>query len=80
MPTANQNVIIPQVGNGKVYPTVNINGLVCKNLTINANATLTIPNGGTFEVKGNLTIRNTGSITNNGTITIRGIMINENIP
>jgi len=80
VPTANQNVIIPQVGNGKVYPTVNINGLVCKNLTINANATVTFPAGRTFEVKGNLTIRNTGSITNNGIITIRGIMINENAP
>jgi hypothetical protein len=80
VPTANQNVIIPQVGTGKVYPTVNMNGMVCKNLTINANASLTLPATRTFEVKGDLTIRNTGTITNNGTITLRGVIINENIP
>jgi hypothetical protein len=80
VPTDKQNVIIPQVGTGKVYPAVNLNGMVCKNLTINGNANLTLPPGRTFEIKGDLVIRNTGSITNNGTITIRGTIVNENIP
>ncbi|MCX6246889.1 MAG: sialidase family protein [Bacteroidetes bacterium] len=80
VPTATQNVIIPQVGSGKVYPAVNVNGLTCKNLTINTNASVTLPASRTFDIKGNLTIRNGGSMINNGSVTIRGILVNENIP
>ncbi|MGA3014068.1 MAG: sialidase family protein [Bacteroidales bacterium] len=80
VPTGNQDVVIPQVAAARYYPNVNIAGLSCNNLTINANASVTVPASMTFEVKGNLTILNGGTLTNNGTITLRGNLINQNTP
>jgi hypothetical protein len=80
VPVSTQNVIIPQVANGHYYPTVNVSGKACNNLTINGNATVTLPASSTFEIKGNLTILSGGTLTNNGTITLRGNLINQNAP
>ncbi len=79
VPISTQNVIVPQVASGH-YPNVNVTGMSCNNLTINANATVTLPASMTFDIKGNLTINSGGSLTNNGTLTLRGNMINLNNP
>jgi len=57
VPGSSQNVIIPQVISER-YPTVNVNGLSCNNLTINENAYLTIPENITLTINGTVNDRN----------------------
>ncbi len=77
IPTAVQDVVIPQVSTAR-YPVVNMEGLFCRNLTINANASATIPSSRNFEIKGNLTIRSLATFVNDGSLILRGDLINEN--
>ena len=77
IPTTIQDVIIPYVSSGR-YPVVNSEGLFCRDLTINSNASATIPSGRNFEIKGNLTIRALGTLTNAGSLILRGNLVNEN--
>ena len=77
IPTSIQDVVIPQVSSNR-YPVVNIDGLYCRNLTINANASVTIPANRNFEIKGDMTIRNLATFTNNGTLVLRGNLLNQN--
>jgi hypothetical protein len=57
VPGAAQDVIIPQVSNNR-YPKVNVNGLSCNNITINENATLTIPSNITLTINGTVDNQN----------------------
>ena len=50
VPTALQDVIIPQVFNPNFYPTVNATGMACKNIQVNSNALLTTLPGKVFKV------------------------------
>ena len=50
VPTILQNVTIPQVSASNYYPTVNVTGMACKNLTVNSNAQLTILPGKQLKV------------------------------
>lgn len=52
VPTAMQDVIIPEVTAPNHYPIVNVTGLSCKNITMHPNATMTVPVGKVFKTKG----------------------------
>jgi hypothetical protein len=53
VPTALQNVIIPDVGSPNFNPIVNVPGLSCKNLTLHPGATMVVPEGNQFKTQGN---------------------------
>lgn len=53
VPTAMQDVIIPEVMSPNQYPIVNVTGLSCKNLTLHPNASMTVPAGKVFKAIGN---------------------------
>jgi hypothetical protein len=57
IPNQDQHVIIPEIASPHVYPTINVSGLSCKNLIISPDASITIPEGTTFTVKGNMTLQ-----------------------
>jgi hypothetical protein len=53
VPTAMQDVIIPEVIAPNYDPVVNVTGLSCRDLTLAPGATLTVPEGHFFKTKGN---------------------------
>jgi len=57
VPSPDQDVVIPAVISPKFYPAINSSGFSCNNLTILADATLTIPAGIVFTVNGNMTLK-----------------------
>lgn len=75
IPTATTNV---SISSGTPFqPTISAVGAVCKNMTINSSAILTISGSNGLTVSGNWSnsgtfIANTGTITFNGTTTISG--------
>lgn len=57
VPDSLQDVLIPQVSSNR-YPTVDVNGLSCDNITINENASLIILQNFILTVKGTVTDEN----------------------
>jgi hypothetical protein len=67
-PTCNDDVTIPVVPTGRVYPVINNNGATTRSVTIDAGASLTINAGRNLNVCGNWT--NNGTLISDITSTI----------
>ena len=68
LPTCSDDVYIPLLGTGKVYPVINATGAAAKNVQIRTGARLTINSGYNINVCGNL--ENQGIMTNSGTASV----------
>ncbi len=80
VPIASTSVIIPSTA--PFQPVVGIAGGVCRNITINAGASLTIAANSTLSVNGNWVnngsfIANSGTVNFNGTTAISGSSVNS---
>lgn len=62
VPTSTSDVIIPSNPAGSFFPTIDVASVTVRDLTIQSNATLTVPGTRSFTT--------TGAVANNGTVTI----------
>lgn len=62
LPTPTSDVTIPTAPSGSYFPTIDVASVTVNDLTVEANATLTIPGSRSFTT--------TGAVTNNGTVTV----------
>jgi hypothetical protein len=77
VPMGLQDAVIP--GGTLNMPTIYYSGNECRNLTIEAGATLVVAAEAELMVNGDLLLRPDGSLNNNGYITIMGNLENQNM-